>query len=348
MTDRISAETGRDRFMAALRGVNNGPPPAWLMRQAGRYLPEYRALKQRYNFLTLVKTPELATEVTLQPIRRFGFDAAILFSDILVIPEAMGQAYSFRDQGGIAMAFPLRDGDDFARLREPEVEESLGYVAAALRLLKAELAGSQALLGFGGAPWTLATYMVAGGSSPQAGAAKTLFFRDRTRFNHLMEQLTRTLVRYFRMQAAAGADAIQIFDSWAGACPADHYEEMSLQWIERIIDALRETIPVILFAKDAPAPLERLVRTGATALGLGWATSLPRARRELGAGCALQGNLDPTLLTTTPEIVAAEVGRLRQSMSGSKNWIFNLGHGISPEARIDCVEALLTSLRESG
>jgi uroporphyrinogen decarboxylase len=346
MTDPISPRSGRDRFLNALHGTHSGPPPVWLMRQAGRYLPEYRALKERYDFLTLVKTPELATEVTLQPIRRFGFDAAILFSDILVIPEAMGQPYAFRDQGGIEMAFALRHPDDFDRLREPEVEETLGYVPAALRLLKDELNGAQALLGFGGAPWTLATYMIAGGSSPHAVEAKTLFFRDRPRFDALMEQITRTLIRYFRMQAAAGADAIQIFDSWAGVCPADHYQAMSLQWIERILEALRGVVPVILFAKDAPVPLERLAQSGASALGLGWSSSLPEARKALGAACALQGNLDPVLLTTTPDLVATEVRRLRDSMAGAKNWIFNLGHGITPDARIDCVETLLATLRE--
>lgn len=337
--------SSRERFLNALAGRNEGTPPAWIMRQAGRYLPEYRALKSKYSFKEMVRTPELAAEVTLQPLRRFDLDAAILFSDILVVPEAMGQPYHFREEGGIGMDFALSSSGEWDRIRVPEVADELGYVGEALKILKAELGEKKALLGFGGAPWTLAAYMVQGHSSPHWPAPKSLFFGDRPRFEALMEQITATLIDYFRLQAASGADAIQIFDSWAAACPADHYEEMSLRWIRRIIGALEGMLPIILYAKDPPCGVDKLLTTGAQAFGFSWTISLGEIRREIPTHVGIQGNLDPALLTTSPEVVADEVRRLRKSMSGANNWIFNLGHGITPDAQVECVEAALGTLR---
>ncbi len=318
--------------------------PWWMMRQAGRYLPEYRALKEQHDFLTLVKTPELATEVTLQPLRRFPLDAAILFSDILVIPEALGQPYHFRDQGGIGMDFALDSPAAIERLDPPEaVAERLAYVPETLRLLRAELAGRTALLGFGGSPWTLATYMVEGGSSKNFTRVKALFHENPATFEALMEQLTQALIRYFTMQIEAGADAVQIFDSWAAVCPCEHYEAMSLSWIRRIVAALDQRAPVILYAKGAPAGVQALAETGVRALGLDWSVDMPRARDALDrlpAPVATQGNLDPVLLSTTPEVVRREATRWRERLGQRSGVIFNLGHGILPSARIDCVEAL--------
>ena len=239
--------TSRERFLAACAGEKLDRPPLWVMRQAGRYLPEYRALKAKSSFLEMVRTPTLATEVTLQPLRRFsGLDAAILFSDILVIPEALGQGYHFRDEGGIGMDYRLETRAQIEALAPAEaVPERLAYVANTLALLKKELAGQKALLGFGGSPWTLATYMIEGGSSEEFELSKRLFYTDRPLFDALLEKLTAALIAYFQMQIRAGADAIQIFDSWGGIIAGPDYEAASLQWIRRIIAALADVIVIV-------------------------------------------------------------------------------------------------------
>jgi uroporphyrinogen decarboxylase len=337
--------TSRERFLAASAGAPLDRPPVWIMRQAGRYLPEYRELKAKHGFLGLVRTPELAAEVTLQPLRRFALDAAILFSDILVIPEALGQGYRFRDEGGIAMDFAL-DGPERVAALAPAtaIPERLDYVARALALLKAELGGRQALLGFGGSPWTLATYMVEGGSSEEFARAKALFYTDRALFDALLGRLTEALIAYFRMQIRAGADAIQIFDSWGGALAGADYEAASLQWIRRIIAALPPDFPVILFGKGTGPHLTDQAFTGAKVLSVDWTNELAVVRRNLPATVAVQGNLDPVLLNLTPEIVRRETGRLLESMRGHAGHIFNLGHGILPQAKIECVEALVSTV----
>ncbi len=220
------------------------------MRQAGRYLPEYRELKAKHGFLKMVRTPELAAEVSLQPIRRFPIDATILFSDILVIPEALGQGYTFRDEGGIAMEHRLENRAMIEALGpESAVPERLSYVGEALALLKRELAGAKALLGFGGSPWTLATYMVEGGSSEDFARVKALFYEDRPTFELLLGKLTLSLIAYFKMQVAAGADAIQIFDSWGGIIAGPDYEAASLRWIRQIVAAMPQGFPIIIYGK---------------------------------------------------------------------------------------------------
>ncbi len=337
--------TSRERFLAACACTPLDRPPLWIMRQAGRYLPEYRALKAKSSFLEMVRTPALAAEVTLQPLRRFAFDAAILFSDILVIPEALGQGYHFKEEGGIAMDFRLETRSQVDALAPADaVPARLAYVADTLALLKKELAGKTALLGFGGSPWTLATYMLEGGSSDDFERSKALFYTDRTLFDALLEKLTAALIVYFQMQIRAGADAIQIFDSWGGIIAGADYEAASLQWIRRIIAALPRDFPVILYAKGTASHLTDQAFSGAKVLSVDWTSDLAIVRRNLPANVAVQGNLDPVLLNTTPAIVRRETGRLLESMRGTAGHIFNLGHGIQPQAKLECVEALVETV----
>jgi len=338
--------TSRERFLTALACQPLDRPPVWIMRQAGRYLPEYRALKAKSSFLEMVRTPELAAEVTLQPLRRFALDAAIIFSDILVIPEAMGQGYKFREEGGIAMDFRLETRDQLDRLDARGVASRLDYVGQALTRVKADLKAEQALLGFGGSPWTLATYMLEGGSADDFERSKGVFYSDRAFFNALMEKLTAALIEYFKMQIRAGADAIQIFDSWGGIVAGQDYEAASLRWIRDIIAALPRDFPIILYAKGTPAQLTDQAFSGAAALGLDWTVDLRIARKLVPGNVALQGNLDPVLLNTTPDVVRHETARLLEAMRGSHGHIFNLGHGIMPQAKIECMEALVTTVTD--
>lgn len=338
--------TSRERFLAACACQPLERPPIWVMRQAGRYLPEYRALKAQSSFLEMVRTPELAAEVTLQPLRRFPLDAAILFSDILVIPEALGQPYAFRDTGGIAMAHRLETRAQVDALHDPaEVPERLAYVGATLRRLRAALPDT-ALLGFGGSPWTLATYMVEGGSSDDFERVKLLFYTDRALFDALLEKLTAALIVYFQMQIAAGADAIQIFDSWGGIVAGPDYEAASLRWIRRIVAALPASYPVILYAKGTAAHATDQAFSGVRVLSVDWTQELAVLRRTLPDNIAVQGNLDPVLMQTSPDIVRREAGRLLESMRGQRGHIFNLGHGITPQAKIACMETLVETVRE--
>jgi uroporphyrinogen decarboxylase len=338
--------TSRERFLAACACTPLDRPPLWIMRQAGRYLPEYRALKEKHSFLEMVRTPSLATEVTLQPLRRFpGIDAAILFSDILVIPEALGQGYRFKEEGGIAMEFRLESRAQIDALAPAAaVPDKLRYVAEALGQIKHALAGTKALLGFGGSPWTLAAYMVEGGGSEDFARAKSLFYTDRATFDALLEKLTAALIAYFQMQIAAGADAIQIFDSWGGVIAGPDYEAASLRWIRQIIAALPAGFPVILFAKGTAPHLADQAFSGARVLSVDWTCDLAAVRRSLPANVAVQGNLDPVLLRTTPAIVRRETARLLEAMRGAGGHVFNLGHGITPQAGLDCVGALVDTV----
>jgi uroporphyrinogen decarboxylase len=336
--------TSRDRFLAAASCQPLDRPPVWIMRQAGRYLPEYRALKAQSSFLEMVRTPELAAEVTLQPLKRFALDAAIIFSDILVIPEALGQGYKFRDAGGIEMDFRLENKAQLDRLNPVGVAARLDYVGQALTRVKTALKGEKALLGFGGSPWTLGTYMLEGGSADEFQRSKAVFYSDRPLFNALMEKLTAALIEYFQMQIRAGADAIQIFDSWGGILAGQDYEAASLRWIRDIIAALPKNFPVILYAKGTPLQLTDQAFSGASVLGVDWTVDLGVVRRLVPGNIALQGNLDPVLMNTTPEIVRRETARVLETMRGTNGHIFNLGHGIMPQAKIECVEALVETV----
>jgi uroporphyrinogen decarboxylase len=335
----------RERFLQACACEPLDRPPIWIMRQAGRYLPEYRELKAKSSFLHMVQTPELAMEVTLQPLRRFDLDAAILFSDILVIPEALGQGYHFRDEGGIAMDYRLETRAQIEALAPADaVPEKLSYVATALGLLKRELNGTKALLGFGGSPWTLATYMLEGGSSADFARSKELFYTDRPTFDALLEKLTDALITYFKMQITAGADAIQIFDSWGGIIAGPDYSAASLQWIKRVIAALPADFPIIIYAKGTSPHLTDQAFTGARVLSIDWTSDLSVVRQTLPGNVAVQGNLDPVLMNTSPAIVQREATRLLESMRGTEGHIFNLGHGIMPQAKLECVQTLVDTV----
>ncbi len=315
------------------------------MRQAGRALPEYRALKEKYSFLELVQTPELAAEVTLQPIRRFDFDAAILFSDILVIAEGLGQPYRFRDRGGIEMDFLLKSAADVDRLEVGAVAERLQYVAKALPLIKSSLGGRTALIGFAGSPWTLANFMVEGGGVKEYTKAKALFYSDPQLFSRLMEKLTRAISNYLQMQIEAGAEALQIFDSLGGVLSDGDYAQASAVWIKQIVDSLKGQVPVIVFAKGAHGNWDELVGTGAQVLGVDWNLRLAEVKARLPENVGVQGNLDPFLLTTNPEAVAAGTARLLQEMRGRPGHIFNLGHGVPPNAKLENIEALVQTVK---
>ncbi len=334
----------RERFFKALKCQPLDRPPIWVMRQAGRYLPEYRALKEKYSFLELAQTPELALEVTLQPLRRFPLDAAILFSDILVIPEAMGQGYHFRDKGGIAMNYRLESRQQIEALDSTEIEEKLNYVSGALKLIHTELSGKKALLGFGGSPWTLATYMVEGGSSKNFEQIKGLFYSDRATFDVLMQKLTDSLIDYFRMQKAAGVDAIQIFDSWGGVIAGTDYEDASLKWIRMIIDAVGNEIPIILYAKGTSIHLSEQCTANPNAISVDWTISIEKASNKINNNIAIQGNLDPAILDTNPEIVRNQSTQILDAMHNRPGHIFNLGHGIHPTAKIENMETLVETV----
>lgn len=316
------------------------------MRQAGRVLPEYRALKERHTFLELVRTPDLAAEVTLQPILRFGFDAAIVFSDILVIPEAMGQGYSFADSGGIRMDFAIRTAADIDRLDATQVASRLDYVARTLRIVRRELAGRSALIGFSGSPWTLANFMLEGGSSPEFKKARAFFEANRIAYEALAEKLTAAIVEYLKLQCQAGAEALQIFDTLAHLLPDSDFAPASVRWIREIINRLGNAIPVIVFSKGAAHHWRELVEAGATVIGLDGSADLKRLRKEIPADTAIQGNLEPEVLTTNPAVVRRETRAILEVMRGRPGHIFNLGHGVPPTAALENVETLITTIRE--
>ncbi len=286
------------------------------MRQAGRCLPEYRALKEKHSFVELVRTPELAAEVTLQPIRRFDFDGAVLFSDILVIPEAMGQPYHFRETGGIEMDFAVRSADDVRRLDSSHVAERLGYVADALALIKPALNQRTALLGFVGSPWTLANYMVEGAGGHEPARTKEMFYCEQRLFHELLEKLTAAVIEFVRLQISSGVDALQIFDSSGGLLADNVFDAASGRWMRDIVRAIDGAVPVIVFSRGTHGNWGSLVSTGANVLSVDWTQPLAEVRALLPKNVGVQGNLDPALLTTTPEIVARETARILSDMAG--------------------------------
>jgi uroporphyrinogen decarboxylase len=379
LTGAPGKPTDRRRFLDACHCRAVDRPPVWLMRQAGRVLPEYRQLKEKHSFLELAQTPDLAVEVTLQPVRRFGFDAAILFSDILVIPEAMGQPYRFRETGGVVMDFPVRTKADIERLSVDRVTERLAYVDQSLRRLRQELGDRTALIGFAGSPWTLATFMMEGGSARQFNCARELFHGDRKTFYLLLEKLTAAITAYLQMQIDAGVDALQIFDSHGGQLTAADFPEASGRWMKDIISGLgmpasgparkagaqalacsegtlkRElqpavpeagVPPVIVFSLGTHGNWDDLLATGASVLGIDGQFPLAEARRRLPASIALQGNLASTvLLEADPETVVRETRAVLEAMRGRPGHIFNLGHGVPPDARLENIAALLETVR---
>jgi len=356
--------TGRRRFLDACACRPVDRPPVWLMRQAGRALPEYRALRQKHSFLELVQTPDLAAEVTLQPVRRFGFDAAILFSDILVTAEGLGQKYRFDDNRGLRMDFALHSAADLARLDAGALPERLQYVPDALRRVKAALGDQTALIGFAGSPWTLATFMAEGGGAEKYTRALGWFRRDRKTYFALAEKLTAAVVAHLQMQIQAGADVIQIFDSHGGLLAPTEFQEASGRWLKEIVAALKggagrplpavgahgvtrpTSVPIIVFSFGTHGNWDDLLATGADVLGIDWRFPLADARRLLSCDIALQGNLTPALLSeATPQKVAAESSHLLEAMRGRNGYIFNLGHGVPPEAKLENITALIETVR---
>ena len=338
--------TARERFNRAARCQPVDRPPIWLMRQAGRALPEYRKLKETYTFVQLCQNPELAVEVTLQPVRRFGFDAAILFSDILVIPEAMGQKYHFKETGGVQMDFAVTSKADIEKLSVERVVERLNYVEQALKILRKELGDKTALLGFTGSPWTLATFMMEGASVPKYGRALQLFKEDKKTFFGLLEKLTAAVTAYLKMQIATGIDALQIFDSHGGHLEAKDFQEASGRWTNEIIANLGSKVPVINFSLGTHGNWPDLINSGANILGIDWQTDLADARKIIPAHIAMQGNLSPVhIAESTPEVVATETKKILETMRGRPGHIFNLGHGLTPGAKLENIQALVDTVK---
>jgi uroporphyrinogen decarboxylase len=341
-----------DRLIRALLRQPVDRTPIWIMRQAGRYLPEYRATRAKAgSFMQLCKTPELACEVTLQPLARFSLDAAILFSDILTIPDAMGLGLYFTEGEGPAFASPIRQKADVDRLPIPDPETELRYVIDAVRLIKQALGQKLPLIGFAGSPWTLATYMVEGGSSKQFNLVKTMLYREPQLLHSLLAKLAQAVTAYLNAQIAAGADAIMIFDTWGGLLTTPTYEEFSLAYMRRIVASLvrqvdGRTIPVILFTKGGQQWLEAIATSGCDAIGVDWTIELGEARKRVGDKVALQGNLDPAVLASTPEIIQRQVAAVLASYGPGPGHVFNLGHGITPGMPPDNVHALVEAVHK--
>jgi len=345
------SELANDRLLRALAREPVDRPPIWIMRQAGRYLPEYRAVRARAgDFLTLCQTPELACEVTLQPVDRFGLDAAIIFSDILTIPHAMGLGLHFVAGEGPRFERPVRDEEAVRALRAPAVRESLGYVMDALRLTRRELGGRVPLIGFSGSPWTLATYMIEGGSSRDFSTIKAMLYDRPDLLHHVLDVLADAVTDYLNAQIEAGAQALQIFDTWGGVLAADAYRAFSLAYMERIVGRLARTaddrhVPVILFTKNGGQWLEALAATGADGVGLDWTTDLTDARRRVGGRVALQGNLDPCVLYAGPETIRRETRRVLEAAGPAPGHVFNLGHGVHPGIDPEHVAAMVETVQ---
>ncbi len=338
--------TNRQRFLNACHCRPNGRPPMWLMRQAGRALPEYRKLKETYTFVQLCQTPDLAVEVTLQPVRRFGFDAAILFSDILVIPEAMGQEYHFKETGGVQMNFAITSKADIEKLSVAQVCDKLNYVEQALKILRRELGDQTALIGFTGSPWTLATFMMEGASVPKYSRALALFREDPKTYFALAEKLTEAVTAYLKMQIATGIDALQIFDSHGGHLAAGEFQEASGRWMRDVVSKLGASCPKIVFSLGTHGNWPDLIATGANVIGIDWQTDLAAARKIIPPHIGMQGNLSPTLIAeATPEVVAAETRKILETMRGRSGHIFNLGHGLTPGAKLENIQALVDTVK---
>lgn len=341
-----------DTFLRALRREPTEYTPLWIMRQAGRYLPEYNATRKRAgNFLALCKTPEFATEVTLQPLERFPLDAAIIFSDILTIPDAMGLGLYFAEGEGPKFERPLRDEASINALHVPDPEAQLGYVMDAIRLTVRELGGRVPLIGFSGSPYTLACYMIEGGGSDDFRHIKTMLYNRPDLLHHILAINAQSVTAYLKAQAKAGAQALMIFDTWGGSLSHVAYQEFSLPYMQRIVAALKndpvsKDTPVILFTKNGGLWLESMAATGCDALGLDWTIDLAAARQRVGEQVALQGNLDPMTLFAAPQQIRAEVAKALAGFGKGHGHVFNLGHGISQHTPPDHVAALVSAVHE--
>jgi uroporphyrinogen decarboxylase len=324
--------------------------PIWIMRQAGRYLPEYRAVREKVDFLTLCKTPELASEVTIQPIDIIGVDAAIIFSDILVVPEAMGMQLIVEEgKGGPRFPNPIRSIAQIHKLANPDPDQELRYVMDALRLTRKELQDRVPLIGFSGSPWTLASYMVEGRGSKNFRYVKEMIYNSPESAHILLEKLANSVAKYLNAQVEAGAQALQIFDTWGGILTQGAFEEFSLRYIELVISELKTPgVPIIVFCKDCGHSLQKIARTGCNVVGLDWTINIKDARYLVGNTAALQGNLDPTILYANPARIRAEVKSILANYGKGSGHIFNLGHGILPDIPVEHVKELVKAVKEES
>lgn len=345
-------ELKNDRFLRALLRQPVDMTPVWMMRQAGRYLPEYRATRGRAgSFMDLCRNPELACEVTIQPLERFPLDAAILFSDILTIPDAMGLGLYFTEGEGPRFERPVRDEAAVAALRVPDPEADLGYVMDAVRTIRRELDGRVPLIGFAGSPWTLATYMVEGSGTKNFARVKGMMFDRPDLMHRLLTTTADSVTAYLNGQVAAGAQALMIFDTWGGVLSPSDYRDFSLAYMERIINGLqRESegrkVPVILFTKGGGQWLQAMAASGCDALGVDWTTDLADARQRVGNRVALQGNIDPCILYASPQRIREGVGEVLASYGKGPGHVFNLGHGIHPDVNPEHAAALVEAVHE--
>jgi uroporphyrinogen decarboxylase len=355
-----------DTFLRALLRQPTDHTPVWLMRQAGRYLPEYCATRARAgSFMALAQTPELACEVTLQPLERYALDAAILFSDILTVPDAMGLGLHFVEGEGPRFERPLRDEASILALAAPDPNQSLRYVMDAVRTIRSALAGRVPLIGFSGSPWTLAVYMIEGGGTSDFRQVKTMLYRRPDLLRHLLAVLTQAVADYLNAQIEAGAQAVMIFDTWGGVLSTSHYQRFSLAPMQQVVAQLqrecdepvegaghrRARVPSIAFTKGGGQWLEQIAASGVDAVGIDWTTELGDARARIGSRCALQGNLDPLALMGEDAQIRAEVARVMESFGVPQagfGHVFNLGHGISQFTRPDAVQALVEAVHEYG
>ncbi|GGG39671.1 uroporphyrinogen decarboxylase [Croceivirga lutea] len=334
-----------DLFLRALKGETVTRPPVWMMRQAGRYLPEFMELKNKYDFFTRCQTPELASEITVQPIRRYGMDAAILFSDILVIPQAMNIDVEMKPNFGPYLPNPIRNEADLANVIVPDIQDSLGYVLDAIKMTKEKLNNEIPLIGFAGSPWTILCYCVQGQGSKNFDLAKGLCFSDPKTAHALLQKITDTTIAYLKEKVKAGCNAIQVFDSWGGMLSPVDYQEFSMQYMQQIVDALKDEIPVILFGKGCWFALNDMAKSGASALGVDWTCSPKNARYLSGGQITLQGNFDPSRLLSPPAAIKKMVKQMIDEF-GKDRYIVNLGHGILPNIPIENAGAFIEAVKE--
>ncbi len=345
----MSIRTIQDQcFIKTLNRESCSRTPVWIMRQAGRYLPEYRALRAKAgSFMTLCKTPELACEITLQPLERFRLDAAILFSDILTIPDAMGLGLSFVEGEGPKFERYIRSAADIKALEVPEPEEKLSYVIQAIQLIKHELAGKVPLIGFSGSPWTLACYMIEGGKSRDFHQIKSLMYKNPEALHQLLNKLAQSVIKYLTAQIKAGVNTVMIFDSWGGILPPKEYLDFSLHYIRMIIANLPSEMPIILYTKNSGVCLEEIAESGCRAVGIDWTVDIHHAKQRTQGKVIIQGNMDPAVLLSSPTRIEQEVKTIisayRQDEK-KEGHIFNLGHGITPDIPVEHVEAFIEAV----
>lgn len=334
-----------DILLRALRQEPLKRPPVWMMRQAGRYLPEYRAIREKYGFFERCQTPELACAITLQPVDIVGVDAAILFSDILVVPQAMGLEVQLIESKGPLLPDPIKTEKDMQRIRVPEVHETLEYVFDAIKMIKKELNGRVPLIGFAGAPWTILCYMVQGKGSKTFDEAKGFVYANPELAHRLLQMITDTTIAYLQAQIEAGADTVQLFDSWGGLLSPHDFQAISLPYIKQIVEAVKEKAPVIVFAKGAWYCLEDMAATGAQGLGIDWCIKPAMARELAGKNITLQGNFDPAKLVAPIPVIKKEVKEMIDAF-GTQSYIANLGHGILPHIPVDHAKAFVDAVKE--